>query len=170
MIRRIALIGTALPALLTAGGCAMSNDGRYPSLLPRAIEQRDQSEPIVPVPVAVPDPALDAQLAMTDAAVAKAAGSFSPLANRAEAAGAAAKGQAVGSDPWLAAQAALADLDAVRADTASIVADLERMAIDRAAGGSPPYPALEAALARAQAMLDAQTQAIARLQAALPQA
>ena len=139
----------ALPLLLLLGGCAQSS-GRFPSLLPRAIETRDDAEPMPAPPAVVADPALDARVAAAVAALAKTQADFETGAARAESLVKAAKGKAAGSDEWLDAQTALADLDVVRAQSSSTLTDLEREAIDRAAAGHPPYPTLEAA--RTQAM------------------
>ncbi|MBA4048070.1 MAG: hypothetical protein C0476_05955 [Sphingomonas sp.] len=129
-------------AFLLLGGCAQSGN-RFPSLLPRAIEVRDDAEPMAAAPVIVPDAALDAGVdaAATDLAIIKSR--FEAGAARAENLVAAARGQAAGSTAWLDAQSGLADLDVLRADVSSAMSDLDRLAIDRAAAGSAPYPALE---------------------------
>jgi hypothetical protein len=91
-------------------------------------------------------------------------------AARAETLTKAAQGQAVGSDRWLDAQTALAELDVFRATTSAALTDLEDATMSRAAEGKPPYPSLEAARATAQAELDRQAAKIGTLQASMPAA
>ncbi len=79
----------------------------------------------------------------------------------------AAKGTGEGSERWLGAQVALAELDVARTAIDVPLGDLERLAIDRAAAGAPPYPALDAAVAQANAAAAAQRTAIATLNATL---
>ncbi|MEG3086064.1 hypothetical protein [Sphingomonas sp. PB4P5] len=156
------------PAML--GACAQTGATRFPSLLPRPIESRSDAEPVAPVVVAEPDPALDAQIATTMAAVETSTRDFAAAAARAESAARAARGAAVGSDRWLDAQTALADLDVFRADSSALVTGLDDAQIARAVDGKPPYPALETARAAAHAALDAQTARITAVQASLPEA
>ena len=56
------------------------------------------------------------------------------------------RGVAVGSQAWVTAQTALADLDAIRGETVELVTDLEEVASARAQAGTPAYPALNAAI------------------------
>ncbi|OYY89400.1 MAG: hypothetical protein B7Y45_12395 [Sphingomonas sp. 28-66-16] len=154
--------------LLAAGGCATHN-GRYPSLLTRPIEGRDESEPVRPTAVAVADPALDARLAELTKALAESATSFAPAGEQAAALTLAANGAAIGSDAWLDAQNRLARLDQLRGQSLSALADLDRLAIDRASAGMPPYRALEVLRRTAAEQADDQTRKIDALQAQLPQ-
>lgn len=131
-----------LVALVALAGCAQRSS-RFPSLLPRAIESRDDAEPMPAAPAIIADPALDARVAAVDTALVKIRTDFEVRAARAQQLAESAKGQPAGSDAWLDAQSALADLDVVRSDVSSLISDLERMAIDRAAAGNPAYPALE---------------------------
>ena len=139
--------------LVLVGGCAQSGN-RFPSLLPRAIEVRDDAEPMAATPVIVPDAVLDTKIAVAAATLATIKGAFEAGATRAEKLVAAAQGQAAGTTAWLDAQSALADLDIVRADASSTISDLDRLAIDRAAAGNAPYPALEAARTDARTQYD----------------
>ncbi len=152
----------ALSAVALLSACA-APAGDYPSLLPRPIEKISLAEPSRPVPVATPDAALDGRIATLSAAVASAAQGFDTAVARARPAVRAAAGTAEGSERWLGAQVALAELDVARTAIDAPVADLERLAIDRAATGAPPYPALDAALARATAAATAQRTTIATL-------
>lgn len=144
MRRRFFLAALALPMGML-GACTTPN-GEYPSLLPRPIESRDDGEPVRPEPVAAPDAALDARIARKREAAAAAAKRFQAAAITAESRVAVARGVAVGSEAWVAAQSALADLDAIRGETVELVTDLEQEASARAQAGIPAYPALDAAI------------------------
>ncbi|KQN03903.1 hypothetical protein ASG37_04535 [Sphingomonas sp. Leaf407] len=135
--------------------------------MPRPIERISLAEPVRPVAVATPDAALDSRIAALTAAVATASGRFDTAVARARPAVRSGTGKAEGSEPWLGAQVALAGLDVARTGIDAPVADLERLAIDRAAAGQPPYPALDAALERATRTATAQRATIAALTAAL---
>jgi hypothetical protein len=157
-----------LPVLLLMG-CAEYAKGRFPSLQPRPIESRSDAEPAVEVPVVAPDSGLDAKAADAKTKIAATHAAFATAAAKATSAAAAAKGDSVGGDRWIAAQSALADLDVYRADSSTLVTDLQEASLERAANGQPPYPALEDAVTAAQAELDAETAAIGTLSARLPQ-
>ncbi|MBM7406359.1 MULTISPECIES: hypothetical protein [Sphingomonas] len=155
-----------LVVLLLASGCAKER-GEFPSLLPRAIEQRSDAEPERPVPVATADPALDAQIAKLTSAVDAADAAFRKAADRAEQLARAARGAAQGSERWLDAQTALAEVDVARSEIQQPIAELERLAIDRAAAGEPAYPALDAALKSGRERADAQVQRVRTIEALL---
>jgi hypothetical protein len=156
---------------LTVSGCAERHATQYPSLLPRPIESRSDAEPpAAPVAAAEPDPALDKRIADTVASLDGAKKDFAIGAARAEALAKAAQGQPVGSDRWLDAQTALAELDVFRATASAALTDLEDATIARAAEGKPPYPTLEAAREAAQAELDMETAKIETVQASMPSA
>ena len=157
----------ALIPLLLLAGCAQPS-GRFPSLLPRAIETRDDSEPMPANPAIAVDPALDAKLGTALAALDKTRSEFEAQATRAETLVKAAQGKPAGSEPWLDAQVALADLDVLRVKSSSTLSDLETDAIDRAAAGQPPYPALEDARARAMTQHEDEGTIIRTLEAQLP--
>jgi hypothetical protein len=154
---------------LFATGCAEHVTANYPSLLPRPIESRSDEEPVVTPDTATPDSALESRLAEFKASIGRVAAAFAPAADRAERAARAAKGDSAGTERWVGAQTALAELDGYRADTSAILTDLEQLAIARAADVKPSYPALEAVRATAEAQLAAQTARIAAIQAMLPQ-
>lgn len=158
-----------LIVLLLATGLAGCTDtsGKYPSLLPRAIEKQSLAEPERPVPVAAPDPALDKQIAGMMSAIDKASKDFTTTAQGAEARIAVARGLPQGSDGWLDAQAALSDVDAALGPVTSILADLDQLAAQRGLAGLPPYPALDAAIAKAGAIADAEAARKAALEASL---
>ncbi|MDO7842988.1 hypothetical protein [Sphingomonas immobilis] len=153
---------------LTAAGCVEGGPGRYPSLLPREIEKRGDAEPETPIAIADPDPALDRALTGQAKMLDDTQAAFAPAADRAEAAAKGARGDAVGSERWIAAQTALAELDTYRATTSATVTDIEQVALNRAAEGKPPYPSVDALKTRGEALLDGQSARIAAIQAMLP--
>lgn len=159
------LAALALP-LGTLAACTTANDG-FPSLLPRPIESRDDGEPVRPDPVVVPDAALDARIARKREAAAAAAKRFQAAAITAETRVAIARGMAVGSEPWVAAQSALAELDTIRGETVELVTELEQEAAARAQAGTPGYPALDAAIAEIGGLATAQAERAAALEDAL---
>ncbi|MES2044093.1 MAG: hypothetical protein V4475_09455 [Pseudomonadota bacterium] len=160
-----------LTLTLLIGGCTGADTARYPSLLPRPIEARSDAEPTAPPPAAaVADPALDAKLAGYAAVLDKTEKAFAPAADHAEAAARAAQGQAVGSDHWLDAQTALAELDTYRSDLSAMLTDVEQLAIDRAAAGEPDYPGVEQLRDKVKAAFDAESARIGAIQAMLPAA
>ncbi|MEN2785490.1 hypothetical protein ACFOKI_12265 [Sphingomonas qilianensis] len=166
--RLCAVSGLILGAAL--GACAQTGTTTYPSLLPRAIETRSDAEPVAVVAVAEPDPALDALIADKTSALDAGKRAFATAATRADGLARAARGAAVGSDRWLDAQTALAELDSFRAGSSGLVTDLDELLVARAADGKPPYPALQTARDAAQAELEAESARIATLQASMPEA
>ncbi len=154
-------VGAALLA-----GCAQPAT-RYPSLLPRANEGLNFTEPERPVPQATPDAALDARIAALATKIDSADGEFQTAAKDAEAKVARARGQAAGTSPWLDAQTALSVLDGLRSRTAVTLADMDQLRIERAQSGQPDYPALQAAMDRAGAIVAAQESRARALEAAI---
>lgn len=153
-----------LSILITA--CASPD--AYPSLLPRGSERGGFEEPAAPPPVAVAaDPALDARIAAVGRKATDAATRFDAAATKAERTVIAASGAATGSDAWLDAQTALADLDVLRAESLEGLTDLEQLASERALALTAAYPALDAAVATARTSVNEQAKRIAALQAML---
>jgi hypothetical protein len=161
MSKRIAI-------LLTLGlvGCTEA-PGVYPSLALRPIESRSDAEPEVVTPVAAPDPDLDKKIAAIGAKLGASEAAFAASAATAESAARSPAAQAVGSNEWVRAESALADLDSLRVDTLGAVSDLDQLTSERGVIGDPPYPALEDARAKAQAQLEAQQTKIAAIKAIL---
>lgn len=149
-----------LAALVLAASSCAQNNARYPSLLPRAVESRSDSEAVAPMPVVAPDPVLDTRIADIVAALAKADTAFDAAQADGAAAAGRARGAAVGSDAWLDAQVVLAALSAARARSETALTDAEALAIARAAGSMPAYPELTELQATAAAQVDRQTMAI----------
>ena len=158
-------LAPVLVAILFAGCAADSTV--YPSLAPRAAEKTGFEEPeTAPAPL-VADPALDARIAAATAKREGAARAFDTAATRVERLARAAQGAAAGSDRWLDAQTALAELDSLRAAHGEAVGELEDLAAQRAQALLPAYPALERARAEAQEAAVAQTGRIDALTRAL---
>ncbi|WP_375381358.1 hypothetical protein [uncultured Sphingomonas sp.] len=154
--------------LLFAAGCSAGGRG-YPSLAVRPAEARGWAEPATPPPAAVvADPALDAQIATATTALAGNGRDFDAAARRAAPLVGAARGQAAGSERWIAAQSALAELDAQRAAASDTATTIEDLAGSRAQTGLIDYPALEAARGQATALLDREAARIKALQATIP--
>jgi hypothetical protein len=148
-------------------GCLEATD-KYPSLAQRPIETRSDAEPeAAPAAAPAPDAALDAKVAGYDATIAKNASDFTAAAARADTAAKAPGAQAVGSDTWVGAQAALAEIESLRGDMLGTLTDLEKLATDRGEASVAPYPALDAARARAQTQLDLELTKIASIKALL---
>ena len=156
-----------LPALsLALAGCTQSPDA-YPSLLPRPIESQSLAEPERPAAVARPDATLDARIAEATATLQTGNQRFAAAAQEAEAKVAVARGVAEGSEAWLDAQTALSNLESLRAPILTTLAALETLASERGQAGQPAYPALDSAVAAADAMATAQGDRIGALEAAL---
>jgi hypothetical protein len=158
-----------LPLLsLIVTACA-TDTAAYPSLASRAVEKRSWDEPRPPaVTPNPPDPALAARIGEQTGALAAISTAFDEQAARATALATAARGDAVGGERWIAAQTALADLDAQRARTLDVVGALDQLALDRASAGSGDDPGLQAASSAADAQLARETNRIVELQALLP--
>lgn len=157
--------------LLVAGavllaGCAQTST-RYPSLLPRANEALDFTEPERPVAQATPDAGLDAQIAALLTAIDSTDREFQKAAKDADAKVARARGLAAGSSPWLDAQTALSVLDGLRSRAAVTLGELDQLRIERAQSGQPDYPALQAAMDRAGAIVAGEEARARALEAAI---
>lgn len=155
----------ALGAALLAG-CAQTST-RYPSLLPRANEGLNFTEPERPAPQATPDAALDARIAALAATIDSTDRDFKAAAKEAESKVTRARGMAAGTSPWLDAQTALSVLDGLRSRAAVTLADMDQLRIERAQTGAPDYPALQAAMDRAGAIVAAQESRARALEATI---
>ncbi|MBY9061859.1 hypothetical protein K7957_02805 [Sphingomonas yunnanensis] len=164
----LATLPLTVAALLSLAGCGADMSG-YPSLAPRPVEKLGFEEPATPPPAPVAaDPALDARLAAIATARATAARDFDAAAVRATARATAARGAAAGSERWLDAQSAIAELDSLRSTHADSLNQLEELAAARAQALQPDYPALEQALDAARDTAARQTSRIDTLAASLP--
>ncbi len=165
---RSARVMALLAALASVAGCAKDRTV-YPSLAPRPNEKLGFAEPAAPAaPEPAADPALDTALARIAQQQAEAARDFDRAATRAETLARAARGAKVGSDAWIAAQTAIADLDALRSANGDTIDTLDELARTRAAALRPAYAPLENALTAARAAAAAQTARIDTLAASLP--
>lgn len=158
----------SLASLSLLGACA-SDPTVYPSLAPRAVEKLGFEEPAPPPARPTgPDTALDTALEANAQQRATAARDFDRAAARAETLVRAARGAKVGSDAWIGAQTAIADLDVLRSNYGDTIDALDQLAQARAAALQPAYPPLDQALATARATAQAQTTRIDTLATALP--
>jgi hypothetical protein len=156
---------------LSVTACAEHDTRHYPSLLPRPIESRTDVEPAAPPPAeAKPDAPTDAKLAKLRATLDETTKAFGPAADRAQQAAEAAKGDSAGSEHWIAAQTALAELDGYRATVSATLTDIEQMAIERATNAEPDYPGIGTLRAAAEAEFKKETARISAIQAGLPTA
>lgn len=167
MIHALPVRMSLLACLLGLAACAR-DDASYPSLGLRPVEKMSFGEPQVKPAVAQPDPALDAQIATMAKTLDTVTSGFARDAATADKLAQAARRGSVGSEAWLDAQTALAGLDDWRAQTSSLLTDIEERATDRAAKLEPDYPALQTLRDRVEAESDRQGETIARIQALLP--
>lgn len=164
MFCRAFLVPVAPGLLIT--GC--TSPETYPSLLPRAVESAGLEEPAATAPAsAAPDPALDARIRAAVQMLEERADAFDAAGSRAERAVSAAAGASPGSEPWLNAHVALAELDALRSTTTEVIIVLDDLASERALSLAPDYQPLSDAAARARATAERQAKRIAALQGRL---
>jgi len=157
-----AMLAILIPLALAAG-CAAP--GPYPSLAPRPAEKAyaDDAEERKPTPQP-DDPALAGEIDRLLAAGKAGAAEFDSALPAAQSA--ASRAGAAGSDAWIEAQQALSRLEAARARTTAAVADLDRLAVERAGAGrlgSGDSERLRAATAELQALTDSQADRLQRL-------
>jgi hypothetical protein len=155
-----------LASAVLVAGCAQ-DAARSPSLLPREAERGSFDEPVRAMPVEAPDPAFEARIAESVAALDAAHADWLAAARKAEAKVQLARGMAPGTSAWLDAQAALSTLDGLRGTASAILADLDRLAIEHGAAGHVAVPALDAAIAHGKAVVADQEQRTAALEAGL---
>ena len=158
------------PALiLLLAGCAQDTRS-YPSLAVRPAESTGFAEPEVVQAVAAPDPALDAGIAALTVRLAEITRGYGAASASAERLAGAGGARSVGSEAWLSAQSALAELDDWRAQTTALAGEADALAVTRAGTGLPPYPALTAFAGALRKEQERQTSDIARLQQLVPAA
>lgn len=158
----------AAPLLLLVLSACSGQNGFYPSLAPRPIERQPDVIPEKTAPAATPDAELDSTLAGIDKDLKNAADAFTPAAEKARSLVDAAATAGVGSEAWLDAQTALADLDGDRAQSTAALARLDELAIARAKALQPAYPTLQALHDRGEAQVASESATIAELQRQLP--
>ncbi|MEA3016154.1 MAG: hypothetical protein QOI38_876 [Sphingomonadales bacterium] len=160
----------AWPALLAAAALATGckPEGTFPSLAPRPIESEDPlAEPIRTAPAVAADPQLRGTAASLLAEARRGDREFEAAAG---AAGSAARGPgSPGSESWVAAQEAISRAEAARAPTMRALAELDRLATERA--GLPTndadFAAIRAALAEAERLAAGQQRRMDRLRGAV---
>jgi hypothetical protein len=109
-------------------GCARGGD--FPSLAPRPVERLSMEEPIRVDPPVAPDPALRDRVA---GLVARArAGNSAFERAYARAAPLARSSGPANSDRWVQAQEAISRAEVARSETTAALADLDRLAVERA--------------------------------------
>jgi hypothetical protein len=149
--------------LLVAAGCAAP--GPYPSLAPRPAEKAyaDDAEERKPTPQP-DDPALAREVDRLVAEARAGSAEFDSALPAAQAA--ASRAGASGSDAWIEAQQALSRLETARARTTAALADLDRLAVERAGAGTlgeSDAQRLSSATAEIQALADSQADRLQRL-------
>ena len=157
----------ALPMLMLAACVTPSAQGE-PSLARRAAEAIDPRLPVdVPVDARAVDPALAAQIEALMTEARNSAAAFTATEP-----GAQAKAAAAGppeSESWIAAQAALAELERTRAPFTRALGDLDALRAASARSGDRASPAdiaaLEAAAAELLAMSERQSAALDAIRA-----
>lgn len=160
-----AFLAPLIPGLLIAGCSAPAS---YPSLLPRAAESQSLEEPAASPPEpSAPDPAVEAKIAAAMRTLEERTTAFDGASSRAERLVTAARGSAAGSEAWLDAHVALAELDALRSATSEIAVTLDDLASERALSLAPDYEPLTNAADRVRAAVASQAERIAAMQARL---
>lgn len=157
-------IALALLVLLLPG-CAPK--GAFPSLGVRPVEQLSFDEPVREAPVVAVDSELAKRIAELSGQAKRGQSNFDALLPAARSRASAAGG--MGSESWIEAQQALSRLEAARTLTVSALAELDRLAIERAA--TPTNAAqsqeLSNALERANSLAQVQQAEVDRLRASL---
>ena len=162
----MAALRATFPILLPlalAAGCAAP--GPYPSLAPRPAEKAyaDDAEERKPTPQP-DDPALAGEIDRLLAEAKAGSADFDSALPGAQASAGAAG--ASGSDAWIEAQQALSRVEAARARTTAALADLDRLAVQRAGAGTlgeADAERLRGATAEIQAQADSQADRLQRL-------
>ncbi|WP_076068373.1 hypothetical protein [Sphingomonas montana] len=164
--RSLAVLSCTALALLS--GCA--GDTAFPSLAPRPIETiARQPERTETAPAPAADPALDARVAALEADLRSAVSDWSAAAAITRGAVGRARGAAVGSNAWIAAQQQVSRLEVIRERTATTTEALDRLRVAQAESARPADTArLDRALAAAVAQGKAQDATFTTLSTALP--
>jgi len=151
----------AIAAAALLAGCV--SKGPFPSLAPRPDERLTIDEPVREAPQIADDSALRVRI---NSLVAEArAGNAAFERDYDDAARAASRAGAEGSDSWMTAQQALSRVEAARGRTSNAAAELHQLAVGRA--GQPASAGDQAALAagieQADAIVAAQQARLKRL-------
>lgn len=122
----------ALPLMLAMGGCATSPSGDYPSLARRSIERTATvapSQPATPEPPAPVSATLAEAIRALGADADRGEAAFRSALAEGQAAVAAGRGAAVGSEDWAVAERALSRIDTARAPTTFALTELDRLVV-----------------------------------------
>jgi hypothetical protein len=168
MNRAPALYITAIPAALLLAGCATAST-QFPSLAIRDSERVSGTMATPATPVAPPAPPSSATLAQLDQLLATVRASHAAFTTATPAARrvvANARGAALGSDAWSAAQVAVAGLESSRSDGMIALGDLDRLFVDAVVAGNA-FERLETARLEADRLVADETAEIDRLLDAL---
>lgn len=158
----------AFSLLLPLAACAAGADADYPSLAPRAIEQRPEAvEEAPPAPPPAADATLSADLQRLLGEARAGDTAFTQALPTAERAVSAAGRAAPASEVWVSAQQQLAVLEAARAATAAALEEIDSRFIASATGTASGIAEIEAARAEVEAMTTRQTEKLAALQGRL---
>jgi hypothetical protein len=151
------LCAAALAVAALAGGCTPK--GEFPSLAVRPIEAEDPlEEPVRTPPVVASEPALSGRAAELLALARRGESAFDEAYG--PAAAAARRAGPPGSESWVVAQQALSRAEAARAPTLEALAELDRLASERAARptNEGDFAAIRAALAETESLVRGQQQ------------
>jgi hypothetical protein len=149
-----------------AGGCGQ--DGSFPSLEPRAIEAEDPlEEPVRRPPVVAADPELRARANELAALARRGDSEFEAALVRASAVSRGAG--APGSESWVEAQQAISRAEAARTATGTALAELDRLATERARTptNEADFAVIRGALEEVEAIAASQQQRLDRLRSAI---
>jgi len=163
---RLFLRFAAVFAAALAAACRPNGD--FPSLEPRAIEREDPLEEPVRTPPAVPsDPALRARAAELASQARQGERDFEAALGSASAA--ARRAGSPGSEGWVVAQQQISRAEAARAPTSTALAELDRLAAERArmATDEGDFEAVRSALDEAERLSAGQQQRLDRLRASI---
>lgn len=169
------IIAAMVPLCLFAASACTGPAANYPSLTPRAIEQRSDEPESLALPAPAPaDAALGQRIDTLLDDARRGETRFVAALPAAERAISGARGSRLGSEAWIVAQQQLSALDAARTPTSAAMAALDTLYIDIAdkvfadakIGG---LVEAEAAYAEVQALNDRQIAQLTLLQAALSQ-
>ncbi|MEO5705562.1 MAG: hypothetical protein ABIT10_03655 [Alteraurantiacibacter sp.] len=168
MNRATAIVIACVPAALSLAGCATPST-QFPSLAIRDSERVSGTLAAPATPVAPPAPVAPATLAQLDRLLATMRAShaaFTAATPAAQRAVANARGAAVGSDSWSAAQVAVAGLESSRSEGMIALGDLDRLFVDAAVAGGE-FAQVETARLEADRLEAEETAEIERLLGAL---
>lgn len=155
-------------AVLAALAAGCGQDGTFPSLAPRAIEAEDpREEPVRTPPLVASETALRAQANALAGEARVGDRAFEAAYGRAAAAVQGAG--APGSESWVAAQQAITRAEAARATTGRALAELDRLAAERARvrTNEGDFALVRAALEAVEAIAASQQQRLDRLRSAV---